>query len=623
MLKHPKYTFYMLLIIIFLSLTCNAALAEPAIQSVTGIISQGETIVIEGIDFGIKSPAAPVLWDDGSDNTKLNTYYSEALPSAAEEGNTYNMQYRDSTFLSSRSVSPPPSSPTYVLAGAHACDGRSDYTSGNNVSLLVTPSGWSSGGGAQPKFYINYYYRVDPGFDEENNASYGDNMKELCISGDDNEIYGDNRWGYATWCINKVPDVNYTNDDITIERNPIDPNNQSLPYGCSGNNLVGHYNPINSWVKMEWVGDYDTNFDNPSLTLRLLKNGVGQNYQYQDHYGDAMTTYETLYGFGYPDNSDYKSIGIGGYARTPRENYGVNSYRYFASVYVDITPARVMIGDAQDYDSCTILEPQIPVSWDQASITVNCNLASIPDGKTAYLFVFDSENNHNPVGYQVTVEASTAGDGTTTVASMPTNLRILQSDVTEPDVTEPIDDTVNTTTPVVETGSCGDTLITGFDDDLSSWGTFWNYWKGFQATEVSQSGDANCLKVRVYGFANGTDGEHTSSQVGYALYSDNNGEVGTLLASGYREGYNWEEIGAGLHTFTFDIVYTTRQLEAGEKYWIMMISPDTEVFIERNGSNPEINRPRRGASSTNFRNPPPGNEFTTVFGDGGYSWSIW
>ena len=111
----------------------------------------------------------------------------------------------------------------------------------------------------------------------------------------------------------------------------------------------------------------------------------------------------------YPKENDLKYIGLGGFGRVPRENNGVNSFRYFAGVYMDVTHSRVMVGDNQNYNACTKMEPQIPIAWADNSITVTINLGNFPDNGTAFLFVFDSENNNNTIGYPVTIGQATNG----------------------------------------------------------------------------------------------------------------------------------------------------------------------------------------------------------------------
>jgi hypothetical protein len=79
-----------------------------------------------------------------------------------------------------------------------------------------------------------------------------------------------------------------------------------------------------------------------------------------------------------------------------------NNWRFFADIYVDTTYSRVILANSANYENATITEPQIPSQWSANSITVTANLGRLT-GNTAYLFVFDADNNHNDVGYPVNI----------------------------------------------------------------------------------------------------------------------------------------------------------------------------------------------------------------------------
>ena len=383
--------------------------AQLDITNVFGNLVYGGSLTIMGTGFGIKSPAAPLVWNDGMSNPTLSTYYDGYLPTNAQQGSYYNMAYRSVPF---RGLNGPNSRISYILGGAHATNSQADsYSVGGNVGLGKNIASHS--------YFINYYYRVDPFFDEENHPTYSDNMKEIVLSNTQGSFYPDGwgAFGYADWCNSHVPDVNQRGA-IKLGRMTIDPAHQSVPYGCSGNNLVYHNNPINGWIKMQWEGVYNHQYDAPQYSLTTYPDGQKT---FRSHYGDGLTVTETFRGpwAGYPKENDLKFIGIGGFARVPRMNNGLNSFRYFAAVYMDNTRARVMLGDKQDYSACTIMEPQIPSVWSDNSITVSVNLGGLPASGTAYLYVFDANNNGNVIGYPIAL-----GGGTNSSPAPPTGLRI-------------------------------------------------------------------------------------------------------------------------------------------------------------------------------------------------------
>ena len=72
-------------------------------------------------------------------------------------------------------------------------------------------------------------------------------------------------------------------------------------------------------------------------------------------------------------------------------------------VYADTTWARVMLGNASTYSSVTRMEPQIPTTWSNGSISVVANTDLFPAGSTAYLYVVDKNGNVNSNGFPVVV----------------------------------------------------------------------------------------------------------------------------------------------------------------------------------------------------------------------------
>ncbi len=240
-------------------------------------------------------------------------------------------------------------------------------------------------------------------------------MKEIDLSENESSAYG-GTFGYHNWCTNDAPDVNQTNR-IRMSRIPLEPDNRDLPYGCSGNNQVYHNNPINDWVKMQWEGDYDTIYDAPTIVLTTYPDGART---FQSHYGGALTTSNWLLtSNGNPKQNNLRMVSIGGFARIPRFNNGINSFRYFTAIYMDNTHARVMIGDEQSYNSCTIMEPQPPATWSNESISFELNQGSLSDNTTAYLFVFNAQNEHNTIGYPIEI-----GTSSTTSLPAPSNFTL-------------------------------------------------------------------------------------------------------------------------------------------------------------------------------------------------------
>ena len=294
-------------VIIFLMMT-NMAFGQPIIFEVSGIIRHGEAIKIAGANFGNKSPAHPLLWDDGTSNPPLSTYYDVWLPTNAQQGSSYNMAYRATPF---RGVNAPHNRTNYILGGAHAVASGGTYTNGINVGIGKNLTSYN--------YFISYYYRIDPLFDEKNSA-LDDNMKEIVLSNTKGDFYPSYGFGYVDWCNAYVPDVNQKGD---VRLSAVDSAHCGY-WKCTENgNELDHNNPINDWVKMQWIGDIDTVSGKPKINFTTYPDGRNTSTSY---YGNWITTYEYATGeyCGRPDTNNLAFIGLGGFARDPRMNNGVN-----------------------------------------------------------------------------------------------------------------------------------------------------------------------------------------------------------------------------------------------------------------------------------------------------------
>lgn len=84
-----------------------------------------------------------------------------------------------------------------------------------------------------------------------------------------------------------------------------------------------------------------------------------------------------------------------------------DAFRYFDDLYVDTSLARVVLANAPSYGAATIVEPQIPVTWSDTQVEARVNLGALPDSGTAYLCVFDA--NDEPSEPCAPVELSGGG----------------------------------------------------------------------------------------------------------------------------------------------------------------------------------------------------------------------
>jgi len=348
----------------------------PQISSYSGTAVHGQNITITGSNFGIKNPAAPLAWDDCS-GTSLSAIWDRALPSQA--GAVYNIAYHVNGF---RNVSAPHNRTGGYISGGHA---QAGYTNWNALAGPSVSVGHDIANGTE-SYYMSFYYRLDPLWPPKNGESASDvNHKTILIS-----PYTGSSLDTVTYCgFNPHPENNSSYglkcDNMSCK----------AEWPCDENGWCVNKDLTSNWAKYEYVG---ANVNNDTL---------GKMYVYQDNYllvrGENCDCFRTT-------DASIHSMAIGYYwarCNTCNPTLGSNdAFRYFADVYMDITSARVVLANNQNYSQATIIEPQIPSAWSASSITAKVNLGRLSDTGTVYLFVFDASNNHNATGYPVVLGGS-------------------------------------------------------------------------------------------------------------------------------------------------------------------------------------------------------------------------
>ena len=365
-----------ILTVLFILFLCTESFGAPAPVSVSGSVTHDGSITISGSGFSTKSPVAPYLWDatDDDSTSSMATYYCGLRP-VCSDGNQddagvtgsqprYSSSYPD---VSGTPMTMPHDNITkYIATATSSCSGSwSSDGSGNNVFSLCDIN--------SSTIFAMYYYRLSPTFNEEISAD-GSNMKEVAMNSSDNYL-ADSPQNYLDHCNSDVP-------------NMVNPSNAALKCddaahgsACSGGEL-SYTNPMQTWVHMELR--WDTS---------------GNSWAYSDGSNTDTTDWCDVVGTGtiYTD-----TLSIGGFTRFPLASTNDN-YRYWAGIYVDKTYSRVMLGNASTWAASTVREPQIPhTTWNDTTIQVTVNLGAL-SGETAYLYVFDSNNDSNTNGLLVSL----------------------------------------------------------------------------------------------------------------------------------------------------------------------------------------------------------------------------
>jgi len=349
--------------------------ADPVVNSVSGTLEHDGIITISGTDFGSKSPAAPLVWDDGESGDPEDKW-DIARPDSSDNPGVYGQTaaYRSKSEIDSLG------SP--YGGGVNPPHGHSiKYFSGNAYSPNRGNNGVVKTTGDVDYVYTSFYYQVDPdwtfGIHEPNDG----NHKMFEINTGNNFNTGTfNYIGF--WCdrIHQgLPAVrsfaHADNGDISTCPEP----------SCSDGDVTPMpFHPVGNWVRLEFIMD---------LSLDGFQKVTGDN--------TILWSESSCSPFTYPPNS----VVLGGYARDYGESdEGAANWRYFDDVYFDTTFSRIVLANNVNYDSATIIEPQIPTAWSSSSITATMNLGGLTGD--VYMFVFDADNNHNAVGYPVTIGVS-------------------------------------------------------------------------------------------------------------------------------------------------------------------------------------------------------------------------
>jgi hypothetical protein len=332
---------------------------------VTGGFVHNNTVLVTGTQFGTKVPAAPVVWDDAS-GTSIFDKWDGAWP---DLNPTYDTEYR----APQRGIGLPHANITSYIAGAHYGSGGAN--AGYNVIFWKNRTISS-----YPAFsYMSWYQRIDDAWVFQDNLTpdTDNNIKMSAFSVCCSPYELPNNWyveynprptspsSSCTWHLN--------DDGFSLEFP--DQNGHNWFWGPCINPMSG------VWIKIEQEIKYSRQSDG---YIKLWENGV-----LKVNYAGATDLY----------SGNERSEGIGGYARSR----STANWRYFADVYLDYEPGRVVLANNSRLDLATIRENQIPLTWSDTSITFSVNLGRFTAGQTAYLFVVNTSGQATNPGFPLIV----------------------------------------------------------------------------------------------------------------------------------------------------------------------------------------------------------------------------
>ena len=325
-----KYIILLLLASLLYPLNCYSAPSQP---TVSGVVEHNGSVTLSGSGFGIKSPVAPLFWDNVSDNytgivdggvvpVGVGEMWAEVIQSA----------YTDVHFSTTNTR------------------GKTTAYYSNRWSTHVNKLG-ALGGNNYPestKLYVSWWMWLDK------TACQGSANKWTRMTQD------------ATWPTDVQAFIWEPNSIIVYGGDPIDTWITYSPQTCG---------VINEWQRMEQL------IDN-SLTPKP---------------GVYITLNNVPFNSGNPYHADFALLeDITGIRALGADFNGVDAVDQanvdWGEIYVDNTLARVEICDNATKANATHCEPQIPQNtWNDGEIEILVNQGSFADGSTAYLTVSDSD----------------------------------------------------------------------------------------------------------------------------------------------------------------------------------------------------------------------------------------
>jgi hypothetical protein len=326
-------------------------LEDPAISSFTGTVFDGESIVLSGVNFGDDGPSVSIFADfeEASNGDDLFTGAGSANYGTWDQKDGTDGVYSNATSVSG-SLSARFNDPSFNYLG--------ETFSSSNRELLLSwwlylPSG--------------DYYPGEPG---------AINWKQLWVAGDDiddDDLVIPTQLSASSWLVNgNDPDPGYSNyTDIGFQK--------------------GRWSRITVWMK----GGTSSSSDDGNFHLWYLNEDDEMTHQESDDSANILAA-----------DGAWERARINGYA------YGSDPcHPTFDDVYIasgDNARARVEIGNASAYTSCTNMTILRPTAWSDTEITAVVNQGSFADGDTAYVFVVDADGDVSD-GEMVVIGASSSG----------------------------------------------------------------------------------------------------------------------------------------------------------------------------------------------------------------------
>lgn len=338
-------------IIISIVFTHGIALSAPSITSPPSSIANGSSITIVGSSFGVKSPAAPILFetfDSGANGQVIGGWHGWIAYNETEGGYLSNSSPYSGTLSAYNRITGP--SATNPISW--------EVSEFNTSNFFFNPT---------DEIYYSYVAKI---------VSTGD-------------AAGVDKWGR----INCAPNTYNGPGDTNIQNGYV-----SFNTGTSTEPGDDDYGQ-SPWLTTTRFANWTRHEMYKKLSTPGVANGM-----VQFRVGPDTRTWSnkiTRAG-GYSFQNTNIILGLM-YANA--SNNG-DHRMYVDDVYVDNTRARVELCTGSTWSNRGSCNPQPPTDWSTTSITIIANTSSFTNGQTVYIYVVDANGDASPASDPITIVAS-------------------------------------------------------------------------------------------------------------------------------------------------------------------------------------------------------------------------
>lgn len=363
-----------------LCLFAASVLADPSVSGVSGSVIHGGSITITGTDFGTKTHAGPMVWDD-FDSKNSGDISGQAVD--LHQGNLSSYSTWSGFTVGTGGTDPQRNSTTPKARSAHHV--RMPFTNISYwVSALSIPYTQFTTGN---ELYISFYYRFT-----KTSAAFGRQTKAWIAynSSANDKAYWSNAFGTCqagnNWFTHRTEDP----DLITLS--------PGLPAQAQDGEWGRHESYLKQSAPGSANGAWHQVVYRPTLGTPAKHVVESNNYKTRNTSSEWV---DWVFGGAY-----YDMCNSGDTATIDVDEFIMDSQR-----------ARVEICNTSTWSARTKCEYQVATSWSTTSITATVKKGHHADTGTAWVYVVKSDGTVNSSGFEVTLTES--GDSTAPVLSSP------------------------------------------------------------------------------------------------------------------------------------------------------------------------------------------------------------